>query len=101
MLLHNSETNAQAESRSLAYGLCSVKRIENALRILYPWPRIGEKNHYISAVTKRLDGEHSAFDCFHGVDRVTNDVKEHLHQLVSIPAHSRKDGFQLQFESRI
>ena len=37
--------------------------------------------------------------CFHGIDRVVDDVEEDLHQLIAVAPHSRQHGFELQFDS--
>ena len=63
--------------------------------------RVGEQDDHVGAVAKRLDGENAAFDRFHGVQRIADDVEEHLHQLISIPANPGQDRFELRFNARL
>src|ERR1700722_819012 len=101
VFLQDAEANAEPESRTFTYGLGGVERVEDAMRFLDSRAGVGEEYDDVAAIANGLDGEHAALVRFHGIDGVIDNVEEHLHQLVAIPAHAGKNRFQLQLNARL
>ena len=101
VFLDNSETDAQAQARSLSDRFRCVKRIENAMRLFDARTSVGKKNDDVAAIASRLDGEYAAFMGFHRIDSVVDEVEENLHELIAVAANSGENGLELQFDSRL
>jgi len=99
VLLHNAEANAKTQAGAFADWLCRIKRIEDAVRLLDTGPGIQEKHYNVSAVAHCLDREDAALRSFHGVDRIADQIKKYLHQLVAIAANSGENGLELKFDT--
>ena len=101
MFLDDADANAKTKARAFAHRLGRIERIENAIGVLESRTRVGEKDDHVAAVTNCLDGEDAAFGGFHGFQGVADDVEENLHQLISVSANAREDGFELHLDTRI
>ena len=99
MLLNDAEANAEAQARAFAHRLRRIERIENAMRVLEAGTGVGEQDDNVAAVTDRFDCQNAARGCFHGLQRIANNVEENLHQLISISAHAGKNGLKVQFDA--
>ena len=77
VLLNNSIASAQAQARSLPHRTRRVERIEHAVRLQHPRPRIGELGaDYISS---RISGDgEGAAAIGHSMSRIVDDVRKDL-----------------------
>src|SRR5467141_3364009 len=99
MLLNDTKANAEAQAGALANRLRRIERIENAMGVLEAGTTVGEQDDNVAAVADRFDGHHTARGCFHGFQGVADNVEENLHQLISITAHTGKNGLKLQLDA--
>ena len=99
MLLNDAEADAEAQARAFAHRLGGIERIENAIRVLEAGTTVGEQDDNVTTVADRLDCQNTARGCFHGLERVADNVEENLHQLISVSAHAGQNGLQLQFDA--
>src|ERR1700688_1681337 len=95
VLLNDTEANTEAQACALANRLRGIERIENAMRVLEAGTTVGEQDDHVAAVADRFDRQNTARGCFHGFQGVADNVKENLHQLISVTAHSGKNGLKL------
>src|SRR6266550_2143123 len=77
VLLNNSIASTQAQARSLSHGPRRVKRIEHAVRLQHPGPRIGELGADYISDGESGDGEGAA-GIGHGMSRIVDDVRKDL-----------------------
>ena len=94
------KANTKTQTGAFADRLCRIKRIEDAVRFLDAGPGIQEEHHNVGAVAHCLDREDAALRSFHGVDRITDQIKKYLHQLVAIAAgNSGENGLELELDA--
>src|SRR5579859_5560158 len=99
VFLNNSKTDAQPQACAFADRLGGVKRIENAMRLFNARASIGKQDDHVAAIAHRFDGQHAAFMRFHGINGIADEIEKHLHELIAISAHSRKNGFELLLDA--
>ena len=86
--LRDAVANAQAQACALADGLGGVKRIERSIQICEAGPRILELDDDAPAVARGADANLALFAFFHRVDRIVQNVQQHLFQFVFADADS-------------
>src|SRR5579862_485367 len=93
MLLHDSVTDTQPQPSAFTKRLRGVERIENAVNVFDPWTVIVERNAHQRILLLNSNSQTSAMAIVafpDRVQRVVDDVKEYLLQLMRVRHHRRK-----------
>lgn len=101
MILHDAIHGAQSQPRAFADGLCSIERIEHAMRLFYARPAIGKLHRYIFSRMLCADLKQPSACFLERIQSIFDDLDEGLEQLVAVAPDFRKvrldQGFDVDF----
>src|SRR6266446_4245302 len=101
MILHHAVHGAQSQARALADGLCSIERIEDAMRLFYAGPAVGKLHQHFSRMKLGADAKQTSACLLQRIQSVFDDLNERLEQLVAVAPDPREARLNHSFDANL